>query len=138
MRIIGKILLCSVITMWLGLTGAQMVTAAPLHEACKADLEKYCSAVTPGAGRIMACLYAHEEVISDACDEATSDMSDIIDSVLGVAGDAIAICLPDIKKHCADTKLGEGRLLSCLDDKSSELGADCKGIVSRFADRLLD
>lgn len=117
---------------WLFSWAASPASAAQLHEACKADMDKYCSSVTPGAGRMMACIYAHEDIIADGCDESAGDMLDILDSVLGTAGDAIAICLPDIKKHCSDTKFGQGRILRCLDEKSSELEAECGAVVGEF------
>ena len=123
---------------WFTLAGASIVSATSMHEACKADLEKYCSSVTPGAGRIMACLYAHEDVISGECDEFTNDMGDILDAVLGTVGDAIAICLPDIQKHCAGTKLGEGRMLSCLALEQPDLTRDCSTVVNFFAEQLIE
>jgi Cysteine rich repeat len=35
--------------------------------ACKADYEKYCSGVTPGGGRIIACLNKQHDSLSEAC-----------------------------------------------------------------------
>jgi len=45
---------------------AQNLTAAQ-RAACKADFEKYCSGVTPGGGRIIACLNKQRDALSDAC-----------------------------------------------------------------------
>jgi hypothetical protein len=45
---------------------AQNLTAAQ-RTACKADYEKYCSTVTPGGGRIIACLNKQRDALSDAC-----------------------------------------------------------------------
>lgn len=45
---------------------AQNLTAAQ-RTACKADYEKYCSGVTPGGGRIIACLNKQRDALSDAC-----------------------------------------------------------------------
>lgn len=41
-------------------------------EACKPDVEKFCSGVAPGGGRIMECLKQHESELSDACKAAES------------------------------------------------------------------
>ena len=38
--------------------------------ACKADVEKLCSGVEPGNGRIAACLKQNEAQVSAACKEA--------------------------------------------------------------------
>ena len=42
-------------------------------EGCKEELESYCSQVTPGKGRILACLYAHGDKISGRCEYALFD-----------------------------------------------------------------
>ncbi|HXX84120.1 MAG TPA: cysteine rich repeat-containing protein [Casimicrobiaceae bacterium] len=38
--------------------------------ACKADVEKLCSGVQPGGGRIAACLKQNEAQVSAACKDA--------------------------------------------------------------------
>lgn len=38
--------------------------------ACKADVEKLCPGVEPGAGRIMACLKQNQAQVSAACKDA--------------------------------------------------------------------
>jgi hypothetical protein len=40
------------------------------REACKADYAKYCSGVTPGGGRIVACLNKQHNSLSEACKTA--------------------------------------------------------------------
>lgn len=40
---------------------------ADLHAACDADIQKLCSGVKPGGGRILACLKQHQESVSDNC-----------------------------------------------------------------------
>lgn len=40
------------------------------REACKADYAKYCSGVSPGGGRIVACLNKQHDQLSDACRKA--------------------------------------------------------------------
>jgi len=39
-------------------------------EACKGDVEKFCSGIAEGGGRIMQCLHQHESELSDACKAA--------------------------------------------------------------------
>src|ERR1035437_9080532 len=38
--------------------------------ACAADVQKLCSNVPPGGGRIIACLKQHKEEVSDRCKQA--------------------------------------------------------------------
>jgi Cysteine rich repeat len=38
--------------------------------ACKADVEKFCSGVQPGGGRIVGCLKQNEAQVSASCKDA--------------------------------------------------------------------
>jgi len=38
-----------------------------LAKACKADAEKYCKGVRPGAGRVLSCLKGRESDLAPAC-----------------------------------------------------------------------
>jgi hypothetical protein len=60
--------------------GAQAQDTAPAapapgpHAACKADVQKLCSGVQPGGGRIMACLKEHKDEVSQACRDSFGKM----------------------------------------------------------------
>lgn len=45
-------------------------TEASLQQACKADYKKLCADVQRGGGRIIACLNAHKDELTTACQEA--------------------------------------------------------------------
>jgi hypothetical protein len=47
-------------------TSAQELTAEQ-RSACMADFEKYCKSVTPGGGRIIACLSKQSDKLAPAC-----------------------------------------------------------------------
>ena len=58
-----------VVTALLGIAQAataQELTAAQ-RDACMGDFEKYCKSVTPGGGRIIACLEKESDKITPAC-----------------------------------------------------------------------
>ncbi|MBA4389965.1 MAG: hypothetical protein C0399_03405 [Syntrophus sp. (in: bacteria)] len=38
-----------------------------MREDCKADVDKFCKDVKPGAGRMIKCLKAHEAELNPAC-----------------------------------------------------------------------
>ena len=40
---------------------------AKLESACAKDIKKYCKDVTPGEGRVIYCMQAHEDKISPQC-----------------------------------------------------------------------
>ena len=48
---------------------AQELTAE-LRAACTGDYEKYCKSVTPGGGRIVACLVKEGDKLAPACKKA--------------------------------------------------------------------
>ena len=41
-----------------------------VQSACSNDLKTFCSTVTPGEGRLIFCMLAHEDKISSKCDFA--------------------------------------------------------------------
>ncbi|WP_316190494.1 MULTISPECIES: cysteine rich repeat-containing protein [unclassified Bradyrhizobium] len=56
-------------TALVGLSQAAVAQALTEEQrtACKADYEKYCATVTPGGGRIVACLNKQYAQLADGC-----------------------------------------------------------------------
>jgi len=54
-------------TAQMNVTASQRATAMALREACGADHDRFCAQVSPGGGRILACLEAHTEALSPTC-----------------------------------------------------------------------
>ncbi len=48
-------------------------SAETVLERCAQDLERFCDDATPGEGRMLSCLLAYDDQVSDACAEALSD-----------------------------------------------------------------
>ena len=42
-------------------------------KGCEKELTSYCKDVTPGEGRILACLYAHSDKLTGQCEYALYD-----------------------------------------------------------------
>ena len=114
----------------------ERLAAQSIFESCETDLNAYCSQVTPGNGRILSCLYAHEDKISDSCDAAIEDQANLLDSFFESMRYALDQCADDIQKHCADVAYGGGRVLSCLVEETSPLTDSCKTLVEEMRDRL--
>ena len=62
--------------LWVAAAMAMFVSPAALAQdaiidhlilACESDLENFCSQVTPGEGRLLHCIAAHEDKISGQC-----------------------------------------------------------------------
>lgn len=118
------------------LNASSDVRAQDVLKACETDIKKYCSQVKLGDGRLLACMYAHEDKLSAQCDLAIADAADQLDWFLSSVREAIAICAPDIEKHCADVAAGQGRVYACLRIKKDEIGDDCKAVVDEVSARL--
>lgn len=133
----GKKYILSAIALGLfAIVGVQPSSAQPMHEVCRADIRHYCDTVTPGDGRIMACLYAHEDKIDDKCDAVTEDVSTAVDSMFGLVANVLSNCTPDIEKYCADIEVGHGRILSCLNENAAKLAEPCAEVVPKISGHL--
>ena len=59
--------------------------AAKLENSCADDIKRYCSTVTPGEGRMIYCIQAHEDKISPKCafdlEEAATDVQLSVDNL---------------------------------------------------------
>ena len=112
------------------ITTNKQLAAQSIFDSCSKDIESYCSQVTPGNGRLSACLYSYEDKISDECDAATEDLSNLLDWFLETVRYTMDQCADDIQKYCAGTEFGGGRILSCLANKSSQVADGCREAVS--------
>jgi len=52
---------------------ADQAPSSGRRAACKADIEKFCTGVHPGGGRIPACLKQKEAQLSAACKDAIAN-----------------------------------------------------------------
>ena len=92
---------------------------------CQQELSTFCKDVTPGDGRILACLYAFQDKLSPRCEYALYDSVGQLDKVLNNLSYAVGECRDDLKSYCAEIKPGEGRLLDCLGKNEAKVSARC-------------
>jgi Golgi apparatus protein 1 len=99
--------------------------AAKLESSCADDLKKYCSTVTPGEGRMIYCMQAHEDKISPKCaydlEEAVADVQLSADNLK----DAIVACKAEITGVCGTTLPGQGRIAACLFANKATASKSC-------------
>ena len=96
-----------------------------VKDGCKAELESYCKGVTPGEGRVLACLYAHEDKLSAKCEFALFDAAVLLDQAVSALVYAAYECEDDLEKYCADVPVGEGRLLDCITKNKKKVSKRC-------------
>ena len=118
------------------IAGNEQLAAQSIFESCETDLKAYCGQVIPGNGHMVACLYAHEDTLSDNCDAATEDHANLLDWFFESVRYVMDQCADDIQKHCGDVAFGGGRIFSCLVEKTSSLTDGCKALVPEMSKRL--
>jgi hypothetical protein len=94
-------------------------------EGCRQEMTTFCKDVTPGEGRILACLYAFQDKLTPRCEYALFDSIGQLDRTLTNLSYAVGECRDDLKGLCADVKPGEGRLLDCLTRNEARVSKRC-------------
>jgi hypothetical protein len=95
-------------------------------EACKPEIETYCSQVTPGDGRLLACFVAHEDKISGQCGWAVYQAMDAFENFVDALGYLVDTCWDDAIEYCGEVELGEGRVATCLLDNKDNVTPECQ------------
>lgn len=97
-----------------------------VETGCKAEIEAYCSNVTMGEGRMLACFYAHEDKLSGQCQYALYDASAQLERAVSALNYVAGQCDNDIAQHCAGVKVGEGEIVECLNSNADVISGGCK------------
>jgi hypothetical protein len=106
--------------------------AAKLEQSCAGDIKKYCSDVTPGEGRMLYCMQAHEDKISTKCaydlEEAAADVQLHADNLK----EAVAACKAEISGVCGKIQPGQGRIAACLFANRSTASKACGDVLGKI------
>lgn len=94
-------------------------------KGCEKELTSYCKDVTPGEGRVLACLYAHSDKLSGQCEFALYDAAVQLERFVAALAYLANECDEDLDKFCSGVAAGEGRLLKCLDENSEKISERC-------------
>ncbi len=94
-------------------------------KGCETELTSYCSEVTLGEGRVLACLYAHSDKLSGKCEYALYDAAAQLERFIATLSYLANECDEDLDKFCTNVAAGEGRLLKCLDENSAKISGRC-------------
>ncbi len=92
---------------------------------CEKELSTFCKDVTPGEGRILACLFAHSDKVSGRCEYAVYDAAAQLERAVSALTYVASECGEDIDKGCAKVEAGEGRILTCLKESENKVTKRC-------------
>ncbi|MBU1233678.1 MAG: cysteine rich repeat-containing protein [Proteobacteria bacterium] len=98
-------------------------------DGCKTELDTYCKDVTPGEGRVLACLYAHNDKLSGRCEYALYDAAAQLERAVAALSYVVNECRDDLVKLCGDVPAGEGRLVECLAKNEKMVSERCKQAI---------
>lgn len=94
-----------------------------LAGACASDYFRLCPGVAPGGGRILVCLNAQAEKLSQSCFQALAERG------LAFAG-VVKLCKPDFERLCPNVTPGLGRGLECLMDNAERVSSPCRDALA--------
>jgi hypothetical protein len=101
-----------------------------MHKACNAEITEYCPQVKPGGGRIQSCLYAHTDLLSDACYAATEQGGVILERLFDKLELFYSACAADVRELCKDVQIGQDRVRQCLAQQPEKVSAGCVAAFS--------
>ena len=101
-----------------------------LLAACETDIENYCSQVTPGNGRLLHCMAAHEDKISGQCEYALYQAATLLEQLSAAIVYVAEQCRTEIESVCNNIVMGEGRLAACVAEHDAEASDGCKRAIA--------
>lgn len=102
--------------------------------ACQQDLREYCSSVTPGRNRLLACIYAHQDKISANCLQSLYNNSRSLVGAITSMQHVAAACQAELQTRCANVAPGNGRVVQCLRNMGSQLSPGCRQSLQELSD----
>ncbi|MGI9372081.1 MAG: cysteine rich repeat-containing protein [Hyphomicrobiales bacterium] len=115
---------------------AEQSVAETIRSQCGQELKKYCSSVTPGRARYAGCLLAHNDKLSEGCEDAFEAGLVQLYIILSAMNHIIDKCYADIDEHCDGVVVGGGRIQSCLKKNLEVLQPDCKASFVKIQEDL--
>ena len=113
-----------------GMSVAQDDPVTTALNACQPEIETYCSQVTPGDGRLLACFFAHEDKLSGSCNWALYEASAALEAFVNAIAYVATECRDDLLEHCGDVQMGNGQVGVCLLEHEDEVSAGCQKAIA--------
>jgi hypothetical protein len=97
-----------------------------VQAACQSELRNFCSTVTPGEGRVLLCMQAHEDKISKGCEMALFEASRNLQQATRRVERLAEACWNDIQAICAaSSSVGQ-----CISENRAALSPPCRAVVA--------
>jgi hypothetical protein len=125
------VLITSIIIFSLSLvsTNAQQTLIESVANGCDDEITTLCKNVVLGQARILACLYAHSDKLSNKCEYSLYDAAVQLERAVSALTYTVNECSADLEKMCMDVEVGEGRVLECLNKNESTVSDRCKNAL---------
>jgi hypothetical protein len=111
--------------------GAGQSLVETVANGCKTEIDTYCKDVTPGQGRMLACLYAHSDKLSGKCEYALYDAAAQLERAVAALSYVVNECADDLDQFCTGVAAGNGRLKDCLEKNDSKISSRCKDAMKQ-------
>lgn len=109
-------------------------SAEKLKNSCGDEIKNFCSTVTPGEGREVLCIEAHEDKLSPKCLFEMHEAAKNLKLAADAFKDATTACRDDVAKYCQQTPAGQGRLVQCLIANKASVSKACSDGIKMLSD----
>ncbi len=96
---------------------------------CGNELKGLCNGIQDGRGRLLACLYAHENKLSAKCGETVAVSLERLGEALGALANVLRVCDQDVKRLCHGVAAGNGSLVGCLTAARASVSPACNATM---------
>jgi Cysteine rich repeat len=97
-----------------------------VQQACAPDVSKFCGNVTRGEGRLLVCMHAHDDQLSQGCQMSLYQVSRGLEQALGRVEKIADACWSDIQAQCGNAE----RIGQCVMEKAQSLSPQCQAVVA--------
>jgi len=101
-----------------------------LAGGCGADINKFCSKVNLGGGRIGACLNQNAAKVSAKCRTTWNEVRASLDRRVGARNVVVQACDADRRRFCPDVVAGDANLIDCLALARRRVSASCNQAIT--------
>ena len=102
-----------------------------LEKSCAKEIKKYCSTITPGEGRVIYCMQAHDDKLSPGCSFDLQELVLALQTSNETLKEAVTACRADIAAKCGTVQPGKGRIAACLVAEKAGVSKDCASAIEK-------